>query len=64
MNIFENKNLFPTVNASVSIYHNWIILHLFTMVAANNMTIISGLLDLLSLSGDEAGTQVVSKALE
>ena len=64
MNLEYCIDLFPTVNASVDIYHNWIILHLFTMVAANNMTIISGLLDLLSLSGDEAGTQVVSKALE
>ncbi len=64
MNLEYCIDLFPTVNASVDIYHNWIILHLFTMIAANNMTIISGLLDLLSLSGDTASAQVVPKALE
>lgn len=41
-------DLFPAVNASVDIDHNWIILHLFTMIAANNMTVITELLDLLS----------------
>lgn len=64
MNLEYCVDLFPAVNASVDIYHNWIILHLFTMVASNNMTIISGLLDLLSLSGDTASTQVIPKALE
>jgi len=50
MNIEYCIDLFPTVNTSVDIYHNWIILHLFSMVAANSMTVITGLLDLLSLS--------------
>lgn len=39
---------FPVVNAMVDNQNNYIILNLFTMVAANNMTMITELLDLLS----------------
>lgn len=57
-------DLFPTVNASVDIYHNWIILHLFSMVAANSMTIITGLLDLLSLPEKASNAEIIEKALK
>lgn len=64
MNIEYCIDLFPTVNASVDVYHNWIILHLFSMIAANNMTIITGLLDLLSLPKKITNAEIVQKALE
>lgn len=64
MNIEYCIDLFPTVNASVDIYHNWIILHLFSMIAANSMTIITGLLDLLSLPEKITNAEIIRKALE
>lgn len=64
MNIEYCIDLFPTVNASVDIYHNWIILHLFSMIAANSMTIITGLLDLLSLPEKISNSEISRKALE
>lgn len=64
MNIEYCIDLFPTVNASVDINHNWIILHLFSMIAANSMTIITGLLDLLSLPKKITNDEIVHKALE
>lgn len=64
MNIEYCIDLFPAVNASVDIYHNWIILQLFSMIAANNMTIITGLLDLLSLPEKTTNAEIVQKALE
>lgn len=64
MNIEYCIDLFPVVNASVDIYHNWIILYLFSMIAANSMTIITGLLDLLSLPEKITNAEIVQKALE
>lgn len=64
MNIKYCIDLYPTVNASVDIHHNWIVLHLFTMIAANSMTIISGLLDLLSFPEKFTNAEIVPKALE
>ncbi len=64
INIEYCIDLFPSVNASVEIYHNWIILQLFTMIAANNMTIITGLLDLLSQSTNNTSTEIIPKALK
>jgi len=34
MNIEYCIDLFPVVNASVDIYHNWIILYLFSIITA------------------------------
>lgn len=56
-------DLFPVVNASVDVYHNWIILHLFTMIAANNMTIMTGLLDLLNQPTNTTNAEITKKAL-
>ena len=64
MNIEYCIDLFPTVNASVDVYHNWIILYLFSIIAANNMTIITGFLDLLSLPEKITNAGIVQKALE
>lgn len=63
-NIEYYIDMFPNVNASVDVYHNWIILHLFTMVAANNMTIITGLLDLLNQPTIVTNAEVIQKALK
>lgn len=63
INIEYCIDMFPTVNARVDIYHNWIILHLFSMVAANSMTIITGLLDLLSLPEKLTNAEIIEKAL-
>lgn len=57
-------DMFPTVNASVDVYHNWIVLYMFTMVAANNMTILTELLDLLSQSTYATNEEITKKALE
>lgn len=46
-------DLYPTVNASVDIYHNWIILYLFMIVAANNMTILTESLSIKRFSGSK-----------
>ncbi len=64
MNIEYCIDLLPFVNASVDIYQNWIIFNLFTMVAANNMTIITGLLDLLSRSTNDSGSEIILEALK
>lgn len=55
-------DLFPAVNAGVDIYHNWIHLHLFTIIAANNMTVMTELLDLLSQSGSITTSEAMRKA--
>lgn len=57
-------DLFPVVNAKVDIYHNRIILNLFTIVAANNMTIMTGLLDLLNQPDKITNTEISKKAFE
>lgn len=64
INIEYCIDLYPTVNASVDIYHNWIILYLFTIVAANNMTILTELLDILSQSEYTTNEEIIKKALE
>ena len=64
MNIEYCVDVFPTVNASVDVYHNWIILYLFTMVAANNMTILTELLDILSQPTRATNEEITRKALD
>lgn len=56
-------DMFPAVNASVDIYHNWIILNLYTLFAANNMTLITDVLDLLN-SSEMKVTEIIRKASE
>ncbi len=57
-------DLMPTVNAYVDVYHNRIILYLFTMVATNNMTIMTELLDLLTHEEHATNEEILQKALE
>ena len=55
---------FPVVNAMVDNQNNYIILNLFTMVAANNMTVITELLDLLSRPEKATTSQIMLFALK
>lgn len=55
---------FPVVNAMVDNQKNYIILNLFTMVAANNMTVITELLDLLSRPEKATTSQIMQLAVK
>lgn len=55
---------FPVVNAMVDNQKNYIILNLFTMVAANNMTMITELLDLLSRPEKATTSQIMQLAVK
>lgn len=57
-------DLYPAVKAVVDIYNNRIILNLYTLIAANSMTILTGLLNLLSLPQKATNEEFTKKALE
>ncbi len=57
-------DLMPAVNAYVDIYHNRIILYLFTITATNHMTIMTELLDLLTREEHATNEEILRKALE
>ena len=70
--ILENKlsnldyciDLYPSVNASVDPDRNRLYIHLFSIVAAHNITMITGLLDLLSLPRVMSNQEIEAKAKE
>lgn len=64
ININYYIDLFPQVNAGVDVNQNSIYLNLYTIIAANDMTLITDLLDYLNSSEEYTTSEIMEKASE